>query len=79
MATTHHLERSVLWSNLRVKPKHVKVLDRIEIMSNDLLESKNPASVYRDKPIKKAWDLLVEIGEHSVRKVIIKEPAVYVK
>lgn len=71
-----------LWTRRLMKKKklkYVKVLDRIQVMSNDLLELKNPASVYRAKPIKRAWDLLVEIGEHSARKVTIREPAVYVK
>ncbi|MFT7244426.1 MAG: hypothetical protein ACI82A_001783 [Candidatus Azotimanducaceae bacterium] len=71
MATAHHVERSILWSNQRVEPKTLAALDSIWKLSNELLESKTPKNVYKERPVKKAWALIQQTGQFLDRKVII--------
>jgi len=74
LATTHHLERTVLWSDMPIRPATVVVLDRVELLANELLESKNPARVWKKKPILQAWRILVSIGEYLDRPVHVDQP-----
>ncbi len=73
-ATAHHLERAVLWSDARLTPAQVRALDDIRAMADRLRTDAKPERVYRDKPIAKARDILVKLGDYLDRKVWIDAP-----
>jgi len=71
MATAHHVERTILWSNMRIEPAILVKLENIRKLSNTLLESRKPKLVYREKPIRQAWVLIQDTGEFLDRKILI--------
>jgi len=70
-ATAHHLERTVLWSDVPVDRSLAKLLDSIREMGAELQSTARPESVYRDKPIVLTAKTLTEVGEYLDRRVWI--------
>lgn len=73
IATAHHLERAVLWSNARITKDVVSSLDSIRDMANELQESQTPERVFKDKPVVKAANTLKIVGEQIDRQVRVSE------
>lgn len=71
-ATTHHLERAVLWSNSRIERKIVKTLDDLRDLAMRLQDSDKALSARKQKPIVKAEKVLVELGEKIDRPVVLR-------
>lgn len=72
IATAHHLERAVLWSNARISKDVVNSLDAIRKMSGKLRSSQSPERVYRDRPLRLTARALTEIGKQLDRTVRIE-------
>lgn len=70
-ATAHHVERAILWSDMRITPKTLKTLDDIAAQSNELLNANKPLKVYKKRPIRKAWELIQETGDYLEKTVTI--------
>jgi hypothetical protein len=73
MASAHHLERAVLWSNARITKDVVKSLDSIRDMATQLQVSSAPEKVYKDKPWRLAAKTLIDVGKQIDRVVRIEE------
>lgn len=69
IATAHHLERAVLWSNFAIERDVLKSLDSIRDMAGRLQSSNNPERVYRDRPMRLAARTLRAVGEQINRPV----------
>jgi hypothetical protein len=72
VASAHHLERAVLWSNARITGDVVESLEDIRDMASRLAQGENPDRVYRDRPLRLAGRTMREIGEHIDRQVRIE-------
>lgn len=71
MATTHHLERAVLWSNSRIGRDVHKTLEDLRDLA-DRLQDKNLAeTAYGEKPIARAEKLLRKLGKTIDRPVVL--------
>lgn len=71
-ATTHHLERAVLWSNSRITRDVQKTLENLRDLA-DQLQNKNQAEMaYREKPIVRAEKLLQKLGKTIDRPVLLE-------
>lgn len=71
-ATTHHLERAVLWSNARIDRKLHRTLESLRQMATQIQDEKTAAAVIREKPLLRAEALLVELGKVIDRPVVMK-------
>jgi len=71
-ATTHHLERAVLWSNARIDRKLHKTLESLRALAARLQDDKTAESAIREKPLLKAEALLLELGQAIDRPVVLK-------
>ena len=72
IATSHHLERAVLWSNERVARDVVKTLDGLRDLAIRLQDPGKAASARAEKPVVRAEKLLVKLGQQIDRPVLIK-------
>ena len=70
-ATTHHLERAVLWSNARIDRELHKTLERLRDLANRLQEPKLAKKAAREKPIIQAEKTLRELGRQIDRPVVL--------
>lgn len=73
-ATTHHIERAMLWSNAVISDD---VHDTLEDLREAASELQNPdlaARVFRQRPIARAGQLLRDIGEQIDRRVLLLAP-----
>ena len=61
-ATTHHLERAVLWSNSRITRDVHKTLESLRDLADQLQDKAQAPQAYREKPIVKAEKLLRKLG-----------------
>lgn len=70
-ATTHHLERAVLWSDSRISNDVQKTLEGLRDLANRLQDEALSAAAYREKPIVRAEKLLRKLGEKIDRPVVL--------
>ena len=73
-ATTHHMERTVLWSDLRMTARQVNVLDKLRDLADRLRDAEDPARVYKERPIALARRTMLELGIMLDRKVWLVSP-----
>lgn len=73
-ATTHHLERAVLWSNARISRDVQKTLDDLRDLADQLQDKNRAAKAYREKPLLRADKLLRKLGEIVDRPVVLPAP-----
>ena len=71
IATAHHLERSVMWSNLRIGDDILDALETLRDAASRLAAGTDPSQVYRERPLRLAAQTLVAVGEHIDRRVRI--------
>jgi len=71
-ATTHHLERAVLWSNSRITRDVQKTLENLRDFADQLQDKDLTESAYREKPIVKAEKLLRKLGKTIDRPVLLQ-------
>jgi len=71
-ATTHHLERAVLWSDARISRNLVGTLDGLRDLAMRLQDPDDAAAARKDRPIKRAENLLVELGKQIDRPIVLK-------
>ncbi len=69
-ATTHHLERAVLWSNARIDRRLHKTLEDLRDLAARMQVPERAAQAVSEKPIRKAEALLVELGKVIDRPVV---------
>lgn len=70
-ATTHHLERAVLWSNARVDRKLFNTLERLRDLATRLQNEKQAPGAHREKPLVQADEVLRDLGELIDRPVVV--------
>lgn len=70
-ATTHHLERAVLWSNSRISRDVQKTLEDLRDLADRLQDEELAATAYRDKPLLRADKLLRKLGKTIDRPVVL--------
>lgn len=70
-ATTHHLERAVLWSNARVDKKVLETLERLRDLAARLQDEKQALKAHREKPLVQADNTLRELGELIERPIAL--------
>ena len=73
MATTHHLERAVLWSNSRIDRDVHKALEGLRDLADRLQDKKLAESAYSEKPMRRAEKLLRKLGKTIDRSVVLSE------
>ncbi len=70
-ATTHHLERTVLWGDSRISNDVQKTLEGLRDLANRLQDETLSAAAYREKPMVRAEKLLRKLGEKIDRPVVL--------
>lgn len=70
-ATTHHLERAVLWSNSRISNDVQKTLGNLRDLAARLQDDKLSTPAYREKPMVQAEKLLRKLGKKIDRPVVL--------
>ena len=71
-AMTHHLERAVLWSNLRIDRRFAGTLDDLRELALRLQDPNDAAAARKEKPVVRAAKLLVDVGSEIDRRVALK-------
>ncbi len=72
-ATTHHLERAVLWSNARIDRKLHATLESLRDLAVRLQDPARAQKALNDRPIVKAENFLRELGRLIDRPVVMAE------
>ena len=72
-ATTHHLERAVLWSNSRISRDVQETLEDLRDLADQLQDEKLAAAAYRDKPLVRAEKLLRKLGKTIDRPIVLPD------
>lgn len=70
-ATTHHLERAVLWSNSRISRDVQKTLEDLRDLADQLQDERLVTTAYRSKPLARADKLLRKLGKTIDRPVVL--------
>lgn len=70
-ATTHHIERAVLWSNARIDRKVQQSLEDLRELATDLQNESRARRAYGEKPISRAEALLRDLGKVIDRPVVV--------
>jgi hypothetical protein len=70
-ATTHHLERAVLWSNSRISRDVQKTLEDLRDLADQLQDDNLVTTAYRDRPLARADKLLRKLGKTIDRPVVL--------
>lgn len=70
-ATTHHLERAVLWSNARIDKRLFKTLEGLRELATRLQDDKEALKAHREKPLDQADKTLRELGMRIDRPVVL--------
>lgn len=70
-ATTHHLERAVLWSNARIDKRLFKTLEGLRELATRLQDDKEALKAHREKPLVQADRTLRELGKRIDRPVVL--------
>lgn len=71
LATTHHLERAVLWSNSRIDRDVHTTLEQLRKLADRLIEGDKPKAVFKEKPLVRADALLRKLGKYIDRPVLL--------
>lgn len=71
-ATTHHMERAVLWSNARISRSLTNTLDSLRNLALRLQDEKDAAAARKERPMVRAEKLLLALGEEIDRPVVLK-------
>ncbi len=71
-ATTHHMERAVLWSDTRINRKLTSSLEELQELSVQLQDKQSAASAREQKPVIRVEAVLKEIGKVIDRPVVLK-------
>lgn len=70
-ATTHHLERAVLWSNARIDREVVKTLEGLRDLAMRMQDDQKAKAARKEKPILRAEKVLVKLGAVIDRPVVL--------
>ena len=70
-ATTHHIERAILWSNVVVTRDVHITLEGLQELAAELGDPATSARAYRERPIVRAESLLRKIGKQIDRRVLL--------
>lgn len=70
-ATTHHIERAVLWSNARIDKRLFKTLEGLRELATRLQDDKEALKAHREKPLDQADKTLRELGMRIDRPVVL--------
>ena len=70
-ATTHHLERAVLWSNARIDRKLHKTLAGLRDMASRLQDAELAAKANKERPLIQAERTLPELGKQIDRPIVL--------
>ena len=70
-ATTHHIERAILWSNVAVTREVYTTLEGLQELAGKLGNPETSARAYRERPIARAESLLRKIGKQVDRRVLL--------
>lgn len=70
-ATTHHLERAVLWSNSRITLDVQMTLENLRDLADQLQDEKRAKAASRDKPLVRADKLLRKLGKTIDRPIVL--------
>lgn len=70
-ATTHHIERAILWSDVAITRDVHSTLEGLQKIAGDLQDPKTEARAYRERPIVQAEKLLTKIGAQIDRRVLL--------
>ena len=70
-ATTHHLERAVLWSNSRISRDVQKTLEDLRDLADQLQDEKLATTAYRNRPLARADKLLRKLGKTIDRPIVL--------
>ena len=70
-ATTHHIERAILWSNVVVTREVHTTLEGLQELAGELGDPETSARAYRERPIVRAESLLRKIGKQIDRRVLL--------
>ena len=70
-ATTHHMERAMLWSNVAVTREAQTALEGLRKVAGDLQDPATSARAYKERPVVRAEKLLRKIGKQIDRRVIL--------
>jgi hypothetical protein len=73
-ATTHHMERALLWGNVPVTRKVQTTLEDLRGIAGRLQNSETSARAYKEKPVVRAEQLLRDIGKQIDRRVLLPPP-----
>jgi hypothetical protein len=71
LASTHHLERAVLWSNSRISRDVYKTLEGLRNLADRLQDEELAKAAYQDKPMLQAERLLRKLGKTIDRPVVL--------
>lgn len=74
-ATTHHMERAILWSNVAVTREVHRTLEELRKLAGRLQDPQTSARAFAEKPIVRAERLLRKIGEQIDRPVLLPPAA----
>ena len=70
-ATTHHIERAILWSDVAVTREVHDTLEGLQDLAGKLGNPETAARAFRERPIVRAETLLRKIGEQIDRRVLL--------
>lgn len=70
-ATTHHIERSILWSNVAVTREVHATLEGLQELAGKLADPETAARAYKERPVVRAEKLLRKIGRQIDRRVLL--------
>jgi hypothetical protein len=73
LATTHHLERAVLWSNYRIDRKLHGTLEELRDLAMRMQDEKQAQKAMNDRPIVRAEKFLRELGALIDRPVVMAQ------
>ena len=72
-ATTHHIERAVLWSNARIDNDVHKTLEELRDLAGRLQDADTSAKANKNKPVIRAEKLLRKLGKQIDRPVVLPD------
>jgi hypothetical protein len=72
LATAHHMERAVLWSNSRISRDVQTTLENLRDLADQLQDKDLTEKAYREKPIVQAEKLLLKLSKTVNRPVLLQ-------
>lgn len=72
-ATTHHIERAVLWSNARIDNDVHRTLEELRDLAGRLQDADTSAKANKNKPVIRAEKLLRKLGKQIDRPVVLPD------